>query len=201
MIKIIFPILGCVNIIKETCINCEKDYSQELRYCPNCGSKNPNFIESNQIINDFKRNIENNTYFKSKVDDEIKKFTKKIENSYQYSPKFSSTDNTGSQNDNSKASNVQNDIVISKSDKDLSASSSLESSKNSTIENKTHTPLPDASTKITCPKCGQQNEKSTNFCIKCGLDLNNIMICPKCGSISSFGKFCMGCGTPLKKLK
>lgn len=61
------------NIIKKTCEQCEMDYPQNMEYCPNCGSKNSSFKKSDKVINDFKNSIENNTFFKSKLNKELKK--------------------------------------------------------------------------------------------------------------------------------
>ena len=46
---------------------------------------------------------------------------------------------------------------------------------------------------ITCPGCGNVNEKGTKFCNKCGTKL--MIDCPKCGNKLPIGsKFCQECG-------
>ena len=54
----------------KTCEICKFEYSQNIKYCPNCGTKNSSFKESDQIVNDFKKSIEKNSYFKVKVENE-----------------------------------------------------------------------------------------------------------------------------------
>ena len=205
--------MGCVSIIKESCIYCEKEYSHELKYCPNCGSRNPNFIESYQSINKFKRAINNNNYFKSVAEKEIKKLTKTTGDKFNYFSEFDNDEEKNSPADESKEnpavvtdSKEDSGIVASsvytnsKEDSVVGAVSGFGSSNNIPIKIKTKTILPNESADITCPKCGEKNDKSSNYCIKCGLDLKNVMVCPKCGKIVSSGKFCFNCGTPLKKL-
>ena len=46
---------------------------------------------------------------------------------------------------------------------------------------------------VTCPGCGNVNEKGTKFCNKCGTKL--MIDCPKCGNKLPIGsKFCQECG-------
>ena len=179
--------MGCVSIIKESCIYCEKDYSQELKYCPNCGSRNSKYIESDQLINEIKIDIENNNYFKSRAKKEIEKITKNMGDTFYHSSEFKSVEGTSSHVDDSKE------------DSGIGAGSGFSGSKGSSGVDASSSFNPKNSSNIICPKCAQKNDKSSNFCIKCGLDLKNMMVCPKCGEINSFGKFCTNCGTPLKK--
>ncbi|MCI7291292.1 zinc-ribbon domain-containing protein [Methanobrevibacter woesei] len=52
--------------------------------------------------------------------------------------------------------------------------------------------------KITCPKCGFENNSDSNFCIECGFSFKNSKICSKCGAVSEEGDlFCAECGTKL----
>lgn len=153
---------------KENCINCKIDYSQELKYCPNCGIKNPHFIESDKIINEFKMDIENNTYFKSKVENEMKKINKKTVNK----SFFSSAGFGGSKDSSGKSSQ--------------------------SIDKTGYSIKPKKSNDVICPKCGVKNEKSCNFCTNCGFNLQNMVICPKCGVKNENScNFCTNCGTSL----
>ena len=154
-----------------------------MKYCPNCGIRNPHFIESDQIINEFKRDIDNNTYFKSKVDSEIKKLTK----------------NLGNKSFHNSSGNNSSGASKSSSTKGTNAGSGTSKSTSGIGKTKTSN-IPKKTNEIICPKCGAKNNNSSNFCINCGLNLNKVMVCPKCGSYGTL-KFCTECGSPLKKLK
>lgn len=50
--------------------------------------------------------------------------------------------------------------------------------------------------KITCSKCGAENNAGTQYCLYCGAILQDN--CPNCGSVvSPMAKFCSTCGTGL----
>lgn len=51
----------------------------------------------------------------------------------------------------------------------------------------------------TCPNCGEKNEKTSKFCVKCGSKNPHIMICPTCNrELSNREAFCPGCGTKIE---
>ena len=75
------------------------------------------------------------------------------------------------------------------------------------------------SNKITCPKCGKENEPENSFCVYCGSELTSYnsleaiketdnlnrtddgrIICPKCGNYNDPDlTYCTVCGTNLKE--
>jgi len=49
-----------------------------------------------------------------------------------------------------------------------------------------------------CKFCEAENENSAKYCIKCGKDLNPVLICNKCNIEYPFGaKYCSKCSSPL----
>lgn len=53
---------------------------------------------------------------------------------------------------------------------------------------------------ITCPECGNSISTRANCCIKCGLPMNEIFICPECNNVilRKNNNHCPNCGCPVE---
>jgi predicted nucleic acid-binding Zn-ribbon protein len=57
------------------CNNCGNEFEESLRNCPKCGSKNPNYVKPERVINPYKlKQVEKNTTTAVKTDNEETKY-------------------------------------------------------------------------------------------------------------------------------
>ena len=160
-------------ISKKNCENCNEEYLNEKKYCPNCGVKNSDYVESSELKDNIKTDIQSSDFYEKKIDEEIKNvdnvsFKNKTKNKF-----------------NSWRVDFENTVHKRKEDN------------NKPCPGKGH-----PKNKIVCPKCETLNELDARFCGKCSFPLKDIKICPSCGFISEHGDiFCGECGHKLSEIK